>query len=155
MRVQDHPVGPYATAVAIDHVGQEDRNIGEGLTSIKDSPGQPSTLSTGYLYLAGRGASPDGVLQLRVGKGREPVEVATYDKDAHRLVQELVRGFNAQYRGSGWHAEAGSPLPSLHLADAPCLQVVGLPCPLGLGAGTRDTGLALETGLLRSVARAA
>ena len=149
LQVRERPEGEWAGALAIDHVGQEDRNTGEGITSIKEAPGRPSLASTGYLYLAGRGEHPEGVVQLRVGRGREAVEVATYGKSAERLVQDLVRGFNARYQGSGWVAQAGSPLPPVHLADAPCMQLMGLPCSLGLGAGTRDPGLSLETGLVR------
>lgn len=155
LQVKERPAGEWAGALAIDHVGLEDRNTGEGITSIKEAPGRPSLASTGYIYLSGRGEHPEGVVQLRVGRGRDAVEVATYGKSAQRLVQDLVRGFNARYQGSGWVAQAGSPLPPVHLTDAPCLQLMGLPCSLGLGAGTRDPGLTLETGLLRNDRQAA
>lgn len=155
LQVKERPTGAWAGALAIDHVGQEDRNTGEGITSIKEAPGRRSLVSTGYVYLSGRGEHPEGVVQLRVGRGRDAVEVATYGKTAERLVQDLVRGFNARYQGSGWVAQAGSPLPPIHLTDAPCLQLMGLPCSLGIGAGTRDPGLTLETGLLRSDRQAA
>ncbi|MEK6738051.1 MAG: hypothetical protein AABY74_05220 [Planctomycetota bacterium] len=149
MKVKDNPGDPVRDAIAIAGFSKVDSATGEGITGIKDDPGENGVpLLTGYLLIEGVGDSTEGIAQIQLGKKYPLVEVRTFEKVADQIVKELVEAFNEGYAKLGFVAEPWYFGPMVALDEAAGLSIEKVPCPLGLRAGARDVGLVTEMGLV-------
>ncbi len=116
---------------------------GEDLEFIKDDPPPLPTLRTGYFSLTGTGTVPGGIAQMRVGLANPLVSVSTFGKPASQVMTELTSAFNSAYSSLGFVALP----PTEGDTEFAGIVIDDIPCPLGMGAGTTDTGLMSEVGL--------
>ena len=136
MKVKDNPGDPVRDAIAIAGFSKVDSATGEGITGIKDDPGENGVpLLTGYLLIEGVGDSTEGIAQIQLGKKYPLVEVRTFEKVADQIVKELVEAFNEGYAKLGFVAEPWYFGPMVALDEAAGLSIEKVPCPLGLRAG--------------------
>ena len=125
----------------IHEMSVADFGTGEDIDAVKDDPGKETLLMTGFFSVQGKGKDRDGVARLQIGKEYPLVNVKTFGRTGTEITLELMREFNRIYEKLGFSAQ--------ELSGAPGIAIEKVPCPLGIRAGTTDTGLITERGLLR------
>jgi hypothetical protein len=135
LRVRD----PDQNARAIKKMSIGDDGTGEGMEAVRDDPGRRPVLTTAFFSVQGKGEVKDGVAQVQIGGDYPVVEVATFGRGGSEIMLELIEAFNEAYARLGFRAE--------ELPGVPGMGIEKVPCPLGIRAGTTDTGLIPERGL--------
>lgn len=130
---------PDQTARAIKWMSVKDDGTGEGMEAVRDDPGREEVLTTAFFALQGRGEVEGGVAQMQIGREYPLVEAATFGRGAIEIMLELIEAFNEAYARLGFEA---AEMPGI-----PGIGIEKVPCPLGIRAGTTDTGLIVERGL--------
>ena len=146
VQVKANPRPPYQNFRAITDFRKNDGNTGEGVTGVRDDPGRRIPKMTAYFGLVGRGERAKGIAQLQLGTEQPLVSVRTGDKTATAVINALIRAFNRAYREFGFTAKPAKRGGRSTRRDSAGLTISGVPCPLGLRAGTRDPGFGVEIG---------
>jgi hypothetical protein len=118
-----------------------DSGTGEDIEAVRDDPGREELLLVGFFSIDGKGRDKAGVARLQIGKKLPLINIKTYGKTGTAITREIMRAFNRRYKKFGFAAR--------EMAGVPGIAIENVPCPLGIRAGTTDTGLVTERGLLQ------
>ena len=130
------PVEHYIRQMSV-----RDSGTGEDIEAVKDDPGKEELLMVGYFSIHSKGRDADGMARLQIGSDYPMAEVATCGKTGSQITLELIDMFNNLYEKLG--------LTACELPGVPGSAIDKVPCPLGIRAGTTDTGLVTDRDLLQ------
>lgn len=131
---------PDANARYIAAISFNDQATGEDIKGVKDAPGEEEMLMVAYFSVGGKGRDEDGAARIQLGKDFPLISVPTFERAGSEILKHLISNFNEVYSRLGFKAE--------EICGVPGMAIEKVPCPRGIRAGTTDTGLVIEMGLL-------